>query len=116
MAKVKVEIRTGTIAVVTVGEMKLMMEEEGHDLRFVFDDCMTRGIRKFVIDLQRVEYMNSIALGILIAMTLDAQRERNGGLVLCNLEQKVKSLLVITKLTTALESFDSVDQAVAQFS
>jgi len=70
---------------------------------------------KVVIDLAEVDYMNSTGLGILIS-TLTTLRKANGELKLANVTEKIKSLLVITKLVTVFDDFESVDAAVAAFS
>lgn len=69
---------------------------------------------KVVIDLAGVEWMNSLGLGLLIS-GLTTMRKNNGELKLANVAEKVESLLVLTKLITAFESYDSIDEAVNSF-
>ena len=57
--------------------------------------------KNIVVDLAEVKFMNSSGLGMLI-----------GGLT----TEKIESLLVITKLITIFESYDSVEEAVKSFS
>lgn len=59
--------------------------------------------------------MNSSGLGMLISGLTTVKRE-NGSLKLANVTEKIESLLIITKLITIFESFDSVDDAVKSFS
>jgi anti-sigma B factor antagonist len=90
----------------------------GPDATLLKDQLQTlidSGKIRVVIDLAEVDYMNSTGLGILIS-TLTTLRRANGELKLANVTEKIKSLLVITKLVTVFDDFESVDGAVAAFS
>ncbi len=69
---------------------------------------------KVVADLSKVSWMNSSGLGILIG-GLTTMRNNDGDLKLVNVTERIKSLLIITKLITIFETFESVDDAVASF-
>ena len=69
---------------------------------------------KVVADLSKVSWMNSSGLGILIG-GLTTMRNNEGDLKLVNVTERIKSLLIITKLITIFETFESVDDAVASF-
>ena len=58
--------------------------------------------------------MNSSGLGILIG-GLTTIRNNQGELKLANVTERIQSLLMITKLMTVFESYDSLDKAVASF-
>ncbi len=77
-------------------------------------ECIEKGIKKVVIDLSQVDWMNSTGLGILIS-GLTTLRNNGGELKLANVTEKIHSLLVITKLVTVFEAFDSVNEAVDSF-
>jgi len=70
--------------------------------------------KKVVIDLAKVDWMNSTGLGILIS-GLTTLRNNGGELKLANVTEKIQSLLTITKLITVFECYDSVEEAVASF-
>ncbi len=72
------------------------------------------GKTKVVADLSKVDWMNSSGLGILIG-GLTTMRNNGGNLKLVNITERIKSLLMITKLLNVFETFDSVDEAVASF-
>jgi anti-sigma B factor antagonist len=72
------------------------------------------GIRKMVIDLKKVKWMNSSGLGILMASWGSVCKE-GGNLKLANVTEKVHSLLIITQVITFFETYESVDRAVASF-
>src|SRR4030067_544609 len=71
--------------------------------------------KKIVIDLSKVEWMNSTGLGILIS-GLTTLRNNGGELKLARVTDKIESLLTITKLITVFENFDEVEDAVKSFS
>ncbi len=70
--------------------------------------------KKVVIDLAKVEWMNSTGLGILMS-GYTRLRNHEGVLKLANVTDKIQSLLTITKLVTVFETFDSVDEAIKSF-
>ena len=74
-----------------------------------------KGVKKVVIDLAKVEWVNSTGLGILIS-ALTSMKNSGGELRLANVTEKIHSLLTITKLVTVFDSHDSVDSAVDSFS
>lgn len=69
---------------------------------------------KVVIDLSRVDWMNSTGLGILIS-GYTTLRNSDGELKLANVTEKIQSLLTITKLVTVFEAYDSIDEAIESF-
>lgn len=73
------------------------------------------GKTKIIADLKKVNWMNSSGLGILIG-GLTTMRNNGGDLKLINIPDRIQSLLMITKLLTVFESFDSLEQAIASFS
>jgi anti-sigma B factor antagonist len=69
---------------------------------------------KLVLDLNSVERVNSSGLGILIK-ALTTFKTNGGELKVANVSPSLMKLLVITKINTILEIFDSVDAAVKSF-
>ncbi len=69
---------------------------------------------KVVADIGKVSWMNSSGLGILIG-GLTTMRNNKGDLKLVNVTERIKSLLIITKLITIFETFESVEEARASF-
>jgi len=72
------------------------------------------GKTKVVADLKKVDWMNSSGLGILIG-GLTTMRNNGGDLKLANITDRIQSLLMITKLLTVFETFDTTEKAVASF-
>lgn len=73
-----------------------------------------KGRKHVVIDLSRVTLMNSSGLGMLIG-GYTTMKSNGGELKLAQLNENVRKLIEITKLQTIFASYDSVDDAVADF-
>ena len=82
-----------------------------HDKLYEYID---KGQKNIVIDLARVDWMNSTGLGILIS-GYTTLRNHDGQLKLANVTDKIQSLLTITKLVSVFEAHDSVDEAIDSF-
>ena len=67
-----------------------------------------------VIDLSDVKFMNSSGLGMLIS-GLTTMKKAEGNMKLVNVTEKIHSLLVITKLITIFETFESVEEALQSY-
>ena len=72
------------------------------------------GKNRIVIDLSGVKFMNSSGLGMLIG-GYTTLKKGDGQLKLANVTDKIQSLLMITKLITIFDSYDSVEEAVKSF-
>ncbi len=93
---------------------KIMGGPDATILHEKLHDCIEKGNKKVVIDLARVDWMNSTGLGILIS-GLTTLKNNDGEMKLANVTDKIQSLLTITKLVTVFESHDSVDGAISSF-
>lgn len=80
-------------------EVNLLSEKEGSN---------------FVIDLSDFKYMNSTGLNVMLGILAKA-RKSGGEAVICAVPEKIKSLLVITKLINVFSVLDSEEQATASF-
>ncbi len=91
----------------------------GGDDEAVFYDKLRELIdqnkKKVVLDLAKVEWINSRGLGILIS-GLTTMRNSGGQLKIARVVEKVKSLLTMTRLITVFDSYETVDEAVKSFS
>jgi anti-sigma B factor antagonist len=75
---------------------------------------LDEGKKNIVVDLGSVKFMNSSGLGMLIS-GFTTIKNGGGSLKLANATEKINSLLVITKLITIFENFNSVEEAVNSF-
>lgn len=75
---------------------------------------ITGGSRKMLINLAKVRYMDSSGLGELISGYTKMQRV-SGQMKLLNLSKRLNELLVVTKLITVFETFNSESEAISSF-
>jgi len=93
---------------------KIMGGPESTAMHDLLHDLIEQGKKSVVIDLGKVDWMNSTGLGLLIS-GLTTLRKSGGELKLANVTDKIQSLLTITKLITIFKSYDSVDEAINSF-
>jgi anti-sigma B factor antagonist len=75
---------------------------------------LQQGRKKLVLDLGNVSYVDSAGLGQLVQIHATA-KSNGGSLRLVNVTKRLKDLLVVTKLVTIFDSYDSEADAVASF-
>ncbi|MGH7495352.1 MAG: STAS domain-containing protein [bacterium] len=105
------EVR-GTVVLELSG--KIMGGPDAGLLNDKLHELIDQNKTKIVVDLAKVDWMNSSGLGILIG-GLTTIRNNKGELKLANVTERIQSLLMITKLLTVFETHDSVDKAVSSF-
>lgn len=93
---------------------KIMGGPDASLLNDKLHELIDKGQTKIIADIGGVEWMNSSGLGILIS-GLTTMRNNGGELKLANVTERIQSLLMITKLLTVFETYESVDQAIASF-
>ena len=70
--------------------------------------------KKVVVDLAKVDWMNSVGLGMLIS-AMTTVKNADGRFVLTNIG-KIESILTVTRLITVFEHFDSRAEAIESLS
>ena len=75
---------------------------------------LTQGRRDMVLNLASVLYLNSAGIGEIASAYATASRD-GGHLKLVNVASRVRDLLVVTKLITLLETFETEAEAVHSF-
>ncbi len=89
----------------------------GPDERSI-QDCLSGiiedGNLKVVLDLGKVEWMNSVGIGICIS-NLIKLRNRGGDLKLAELTGQVAKLMDQCRVITIFQTYDSLDEAVSSF-
>lgn len=69
---------------------------------------------KFIVDLKKVPFVNSAALGIFLGIFKHVD-QLNGRIVFAGLNSDVENLMEITKLGSIFEIFKNVDEALESF-
>jgi len=101
---------------ITLLDMKgpLTMGEAATSLRETLRGLVAEGRGNVVLNLAKVDYIDSTGLGAMM-MCYTVLRRGSGRLVLLNLNRRHVELLVLTKLSTIFEMFDDEQQAVNSF-
>jgi anti-sigma B factor antagonist len=109
------ERMSGEVTVIKItGDITL---NQGGDvlLKDKIQSLLQQGQRKLVLDLGNVSYVDSAGLGQLVQIHATT-KAKGGSLRLVNVTKRLKDLLVVTKLVTVFDSYDSEADAVASFS
>ncbi|MBI4484404.1 MAG: STAS domain-containing protein [Acidobacteria bacterium] len=78
------------------------------------NSLLQQGHKNVLIDLSGVSYVDSAGLGELV-QAYATTKNRGGALKLLNVTKRLRDLLVITKLLTVFDTFDSEASALASF-
>ena len=95
------------------------------DGRLVLEDGVTpfvervnalvhQGRKKILLNFELVTYLDSAGVGAIVWKYVTA-RKQNSDVKLLNLKRKSQNVLMITKLLTVIETFDSEQQAIDSF-
>src|SRR5262245_33196085 len=75
-------------------------------------DLLNRGCRYFILNLEKVEYMDSSGLGQLVALWTSV-RTNGGNLVLMRPTERVRKLLDVTRLNVIFDAYREEPKAKA---
>lgn len=89
---------------------KLTGGPEAETFRNIFRTLMDEEKKKIIVNLKKVDWINSTGLGILIS-GYTSVRKAGGDLVLCNVGDRIDSILYVTKLNLLFQSFESEEAA-----
>ena len=111
----QIEQRTsGDVAIVgIIGDITL---SKGGDvlLKDKIQSLLQQGHRKIVLDMGNVSYVDSAGLGQLVQVYATTSH-LGGSLKLLNLTKRLRDLLVLTKLLTVFDAYDSESEAIGSF-
>ncbi len=107
------EKMNGDVAVLTL-KGNLMGEPDTADVRDKIYSLLQDDVRKIVLDMSKVKWINSSGLGTLIA-ALTSVKNKGGDMRLAGVSEKVESLFMITQLIKVFKTYENVDRAVNSF-
>jgi anti-sigma B factor antagonist len=104
------EHQPGMMVVSLTGEVDIMRSP---DLQVSLQDAINRikGKGAVVVDLSGVTYMDSSGVATLVR-GLQLSRKKGVGLVLCSLQDRVRSIFEIARLDTVFPIASSLDAAI----
>lgn len=100
----------GEVAVV-VPDGNFFGGKETDALEKTFRDLQAADNKKMVLDLGKVQHVNSIAIGLLVGTHTNYQK-RGGRIVLANVDRRIENVFVITKLSLVFEVAGSREEAL----
>ena len=101
-------------AVVITLKGNVMGGPDSQEFQDILHNFLEDNKKNIIVDLGGVKFMNSTGLGMLIS-GYTSVKNGGGSLKLANATEKINSLLVITKLITIFDNFNSVDEAAESF-
>ena len=109
-------INTREVQGVTILDIsgRITLGDETGTLRDAVRDLLSKGIKKIVLNLAEVSYIDSTGVGELVG-SLMSVRNAGGDLKLMNLSQKVQDVVHVTKLYTVFDIKEDEFTAVKSF-
>jgi anti-sigma B factor antagonist len=104
---------SGKIAIIEI-KGSLVGDDDTDSFHAAVADFVEQGNKSLIVNMQRVNYMNSSGIGALIAA--HSRFRRNGGEVkLACLSNNVQNVLAVTKLVDVFDICPTVDEAIDGF-
>jgi anti-sigma B factor antagonist len=113
-SKLKIDEREVGDVTVLVLSGQLILDDGDLVFRKRIHELVDRGRFKVVVDLDRVDYIDSAGIGMIVGK-LKTVRERGGDMKLVRLNVRGLRVFGITKLLLVFETFDNEDEAVKSF-
>jgi len=113
MSQIKIEEQIGGVIIHLKGQF--IGGEETSLLRETLKQISDQEKNTLIINLDKVTYLNSTALGVLISAHANFVK-REGKVVLCNVSKSIENLFVITKLTLVFPIFENLEEAIKSIS
>ena len=84
------------------------------DVKGKINSLIQQGRKKLILNLEGVPYVDSAGLGEIVRTYTTVSRQ-GGNLKLLNLTKRITDLLMITKLLTVFDTYDSEEEALNSF-
>ena len=92
---------------------RIVLGDESANFRELVREQLTE-CKQIVLDLGGVTYIDSIGLGVLVALLISA-RKVGGDIKLANLKPRLIDVLGVTKLMTLFQTFERAEEAAQSF-
>lgn len=90
---------------------KIMGGPEAGEINEQINNLIDQNKKDILINLDKVDWMNSSGLGILIG-AVTTLKNNDGRLGLVNISERITNLLKITKLIDVFEIYNDIDSAI----
>jgi anti-sigma B factor antagonist len=111
------QIEERNVGEVTILDLKgkITLNEGDEILKDKINSLLSQGRKKLLLNFGDVPYIDSAGLGEVVRTYTTCSRQ-GGQLKLVNLTKRITDLLMITKLLTVFETFDTEAEALKSFS
>ena len=109
-----VERMIGDVAVLEVSGKLLGGPPGSQEFKNKIYELIDKDVKKVVVDLAEVKRMNSSGLGILIS-ALTSLKNHDGNMKLASIGETMEGILIMTKLNTIFETYDTAEGAAQSF-
>lgn len=92
----------------------IQIGETANRFRDVLRETLRAGAKKILLDLHGVKYVDSTGIGELVGLFTNAS-EIGAGVRLCNVPQKVRDVLEVTRLITVFEVYGTLEDGLKGF-
>jgi len=113
MAVKTTTLQSGRIGIVEA-RGSLVGGEETDELRNAVADFVEQGTKNLIIDLSKVTYLNSTAIGVLVSAHTTFSKNK-GRVKICGINKNISNIFVITKLTLVFDVSETREDAIAAF-
>ena len=100
---------------VLVPEGKIVIGDEVGAMREKIKEVLQNGHKNILLSLEKVSYMDSTGVGALVG-SFTTIRNQGGQLKLSSLSQRTRDILLVTKLLTVFDTYQTTEEAIASFS
>ena len=105
--------KLGDVNIVTIELVEASLNQSDEFKKYIYS-LTDNGVRKVVLDLSKVLYMDSSFIGALVA-GLKNLLSKNGEMALVNIGSDVLALFELTRLDKVFHVYSSIDDAVKSF-
>lgn len=88
--------------------------QDSFEIKQVVSEMLDKGDKKFLLNLDRVDFVNSTGIGI-IASVFSSISNANGAMKICNANDKVSRVMMVTKLLEVFDSYPKEEEALQSF-
>jgi anti-sigma B factor antagonist len=93
---------------------RIVLGEESISLREKLKSLCRDAKKQIVLNMAKVEYVDSAGLGVLVGAYISA-KTRGASVLLCHLGRKFHEVMQITRLLTVFDVYDTQAAAVSSF-
>lgn len=111
MSQIKIDNKENVAVIELKGQF--IGDNELDELRAILSDYEENNSNNLIINMENVNYLNSLALGVLITSHAHFIK-KDRLMVLCNVNKTIEHIFKITKLNLVFTIVDTLEEALKQ--